>query len=77
MSLIVKYDGNMNVISRLLREYRIKKNLSYEQFQNIVKVLMKYVEKDKHTEGLVEILFVQIFFLVIIPLKLFLVFDII
>ena len=31
MSLIVKYDGNMNVISRLLREYRIKKNLSYEQ----------------------------------------------
>ena len=31
MSLIVKYDGNMNVISRLLKEYRIKKNLSYEQ----------------------------------------------
>ena len=31
MSLIVKFDGNMNVISRLLKEYRIKKNLSYEQ----------------------------------------------
>lgn len=31
MSLIVKFDGNMNVISRLLKEYRINKNLSYEQ----------------------------------------------
>ena len=31
MSLIVKFEGNMNVISRLLKEYRIKKNLSYEQ----------------------------------------------
>ena len=31
MSLIAKYNGNMNVISNLLKEYRIKKNLSYEQ----------------------------------------------
>ena len=30
MSLISKFDGNMNVISKQLREYRIKKNLSYE-----------------------------------------------
>ena len=31
MSLIAKYNGNMNVIADLLREYRTKKNLSYEQ----------------------------------------------
>ena len=31
MSLIAKYNGNMNVIASLLKEYRIKKNLSYEQ----------------------------------------------
>ena len=31
MSLIAKYNGNMNVIANLLKEYRTKKNLSYEQ----------------------------------------------
>ena len=31
MSLIAKYNGNMNVIGILLKEYRTKKNLSYEQ----------------------------------------------
>ena len=31
MSLITKFNGNMNVIGRLLKEYRIKSNLSYEQ----------------------------------------------
>ena len=31
MSLIAKYNGNMNVIGDLLKEYRTKKNLSYEQ----------------------------------------------
>ena len=31
MSLIAKYNGNMNVIANLLKEYRVKKNLSYEQ----------------------------------------------
>ena len=31
MSLIAKYNGNMNVIGDLLNEYRTKKNLSYEQ----------------------------------------------
>ncbi len=31
MSLIAKYNGNMNVIADLLKEYRTKKNLSYEQ----------------------------------------------
>ena len=31
MSLIAKYNGNMNVIGNLLKEYRTKKNLSYEQ----------------------------------------------
>jgi transcriptional regulator with XRE-family HTH domain len=27
----MKFDGNMNVIGRLLKEYRKNKNLSYEQ----------------------------------------------
>lgn len=31
MSLISKFDGNMNVIGRLLKNYRIEKGLSYEQ----------------------------------------------
>ena len=31
MSLITRFDGNMNVIGRLLKEYRIKKDLSYEK----------------------------------------------
>ena len=29
MSLISRFDGNINVIGRLLKEYRIKKDLSY------------------------------------------------
>lgn len=31
MSLISKYNGNMNVIGRLLKEYRNKQKLSYEK----------------------------------------------
>lgn len=31
MSLIARFDGNMNVIGRLLKEYRIEKDLSYEK----------------------------------------------
>lgn len=31
MSLIAKFNGNMNVIGRLLKYYRIKEKLSYEQ----------------------------------------------
>lgn len=31
MSLISRFDGNMNVIGRLLKEYRMKKDLSYEK----------------------------------------------
>ena len=31
MSLITRYNGNMNVIGRLIKEYRIKKGLSYEK----------------------------------------------
>ena len=31
MSLIARFDGNMNVIGRLLKEYRMKKDLSYEK----------------------------------------------
>ena len=31
MSLIARFDGNMNLIGRLLKEYRIEKDLSYEK----------------------------------------------
>ncbi len=31
MSLIAKFNGNMNVIGKLLKEYRIKQKMSYEQ----------------------------------------------
>ena len=31
MSLIVRFDGNMNVIGNLLKKYRIEKELSYEK----------------------------------------------
>lgn len=31
MSLITRFNGNMNVIWRLLKEYRIKRDLSYEK----------------------------------------------
>ena len=31
MSLITRFNGNMNVIGRILKEYRIKKDLSYEK----------------------------------------------
>ena len=31
MSLIARFDGNMNVIGRLLKEYRMKKDLSYKK----------------------------------------------
>lgn len=31
MSLIARFDGNMNVIGNLLKKYRIEKGLSYEQ----------------------------------------------
>ena len=30
MSLIAKFDGNMNIIGKQLRKYRLKKNFSYE-----------------------------------------------
>ena len=41
-------------LAKLTNEY---KDLSYQKFQNIVKTLINYVEKDKHTEGLVDKLF--------------------
>ena len=31
MSLIAKFNGNMNVIGNLLKKYRTQNNLSYEQ----------------------------------------------
>lgn len=31
MSLIVRFDGNMNVIGNLLKKYRTEKGLSYEK----------------------------------------------
>ena len=31
MSLIAKYDGNMNITGKIIKEHRINKNLSYEK----------------------------------------------
>lgn len=39
MSLIVKFNGNMNVIGRLLKQYRIKKGLSYEQLSTKLELM--------------------------------------
>lgn len=39
MSLIVKFNGNMNVIGKLLKKYRIKKGLSYEQLSTKLELM--------------------------------------
>ena len=57
MSLIVKFNGKMNVIGRLLKEYRIKNNFSYEKLSaqlelmgiSIHKQSLYDIENDKRT----------------------------
>ena len=39
MSLIAKFNGNMNVIGRLLKQYRVKKGISYEQLANKLELM--------------------------------------
>ena len=39
MSLIAKFDGKMNVIGSKLREYRMKKNLSYEMMSTKLELM--------------------------------------
>lgn len=39
MSLISKFDNNMNVIGKQLREYRINKNLSYEMLSTKLELM--------------------------------------
>ncbi len=39
MSLIVKFEENMNVISRLLKKYRTEKNISYEKLSAQLELL--------------------------------------
>lgn len=51
------YNVIPKALARLSNEY---KHLEYNRFQNIVKILLKHVEKDKHTEGLIEKLFVKL-----------------
>jgi condensin complex subunit 1 len=53
----VLYNVIPKALAKLSNEY---KYLEYERFQNIVKNLLKYVEKDKHTEGLIEKLFMKL-----------------
>jgi condensin complex subunit 1 len=53
----VIYNVVPKALARLSNEYR---HLDYSKFQNIVKILLGYVEKDKHTEGLIEKLFVKL-----------------
>lgn len=47
----VIYNVIPKALAKLSNEF---KNMDYSKFQNIVKTLLKHVEKDKHTEGLVE-----------------------
>ena len=57
MSLISKYNGKINVTGRLLKEYRQKNNLSYEQLSakldlmgiNIHKQSLYDIENNKRT----------------------------
>ena len=51
------YNVIPKAMAKLSNDY---KHLEYLKFQNIVKTLLKYVEKDKHTEGLIEKLFVKL-----------------
>lgn len=53
----VLYNVIPKALAKLSNEY---KSLEYDRFQNIVKNLLKYVEKDKHTEGLIEKLFMKL-----------------
>lgn len=39
MSLITRFDENMNVVGRLVKEYRIKKDLSYEKLSAKLELL--------------------------------------
>ena len=39
MSLITKFNGNMNIIGRLLKKYRTIKGLSYEQLANKLELM--------------------------------------
>jgi len=57
MSLIVRYNGKMNVIGKTLKEYRIKNDLSYEVLSaklellgiSIHKQSLYDIENDKRT----------------------------
>jgi condensin complex subunit 1 len=53
----VIYNIIPKALAKLSNEY---KDLDYNKFQNIVKILLKHVEKDKHTEGLIEKLFTKL-----------------
>lgn len=39
MSLIAKFNGNMNVIGKLLNHYRTNKGISYEQLSNKLELM--------------------------------------
>jgi condensin complex subunit 1 len=51
------YNVIPKALARLSSEY---KHLEYGRFQNIVKTLLKHVEKDKHTDSLIEKLFAKL-----------------
>lgn len=39
MSMIAKFNGNMNVIGRVLKEYRTKQKISYEQLASKLELM--------------------------------------
>lgn len=53
----VIYNIIPKALAKLNNEY---KHLEYDKFQNVIKSLLKFVEKDKQTEGLIERLFMKL-----------------
>ena len=45
MSFINRFDGNINVIGRLLKEYRLKKELSYENLSTKLELMGIIIHK--------------------------------
>ena len=45
MSFINRFDGNINVIGRLLKEYRLKKKLSYENLSTKLELMGIIIHK--------------------------------
>jgi len=48
MSLIARFNGNMNVIGRLLKEYRMKKDIFYEKLFAKLELMVISIHKQSY-----------------------------